>query len=126
MSNLKKEVRPFIRIYTKYRRILINLAAHDILGKPPHFEFFWNDEKKLLFIAALWDINKGCYPVSPRIYQSRKNEIILQEGAFFNSLMKKLRWQNDMVYKVYGDFITKYNMIGFNMAEPIIMEKIKI
>lgn len=126
MSNPKEETRPFIRIYTKYRRILINLATHDILGKPPHFEFFWNDENKFLFIVGLWDINMGCYPVSPRIYQNRKNEIVLQERTFFNGLMKKLSWQNNMVYKVYGDFIPTYNMIGFHMANPIILEQVKI
>ena len=121
MSKSKENIRPFMRIYTKHRRITINLAAHDVLGRPPYFEFYWNDAKKLLFISSLWNAKKGCYHIASHIYLSRRSEIVLYEEAFFSTLMEKLCWKKDINYKVFGDFIPKFNMVGFQMANPIIM-----
>ena len=59
------------------------------------------------------------------IFDSRKKEIAIYELTFFNRLMEKLSWKNDMLYKVYGDFISEHNILGFNMDNPIIMERIK-
>ena len=125
VSESTEIIRPFIRIYTKYRRIVINLNVHDLLGKPPYFEFYWNEEKSLLFIASLWEPKKGSFQIPLRFYQSRRNEIALHEELFFNYLMNKLSWQNDAIYKVFGDFLPKYNMVGFHMADPISMERAK-
>ena len=122
MPKPKERIRPFVRVYMKYRCISVNLAAHDILGKPPYFDFLWNDENKLLFIASLWDVKKGCYPIPLRCHHSRRSEIRIQDETFFSGLMDKLCWQSGTAYKVFGDFMPKYNMISFRMADPIIME----
>ena len=123
MSGPIAKIRPFFRISTKHHKITVNLAAHDILGKPPYMEFYWNEENKLLFIAPLWRYKTGSLEIPSWVFKSRKDEISVSLDSFLSFLMKKLGWQKGPVYKVFGELLPEYNMIGFHMADPIIIKK---
>ena len=117
------EIRPFIRVQTRKKRLHINLAAHDMLGKPPYLEFFWNDENKMLVIVPVADPHIHCFIVPERNLRSRKFEIILHGMSFVSALMSRMDWRGDMIYKIYGEHLPDYNMIGFPMSEAIITEE---
>jgi len=48
-----EKVRPFIRASTKYRCLYINLATHDLLGKPPFYDVVSDGLEQSLEKAAL-------------------------------------------------------------------------
>ena len=89
MSDNKKMSCPYIRISTKYKRLYINPATHDILGNPPFYEFLISGEKKLLFIAPVWEDKIGCYSMPACDAQGRRREIVVRGIAFFTALTKK-------------------------------------
>ena len=125
MSDTEK-VRPFIRASTKYRCLYINLATHDLLGKPPFYEFLLDNEKKRLIIVPVWEVKMGCYPISARDLKRRRQELVLRGHSFFMALTKRFGWQANTTYKFFGEYISEYNIIGFQMANPIIKEEVSI
>jgi hypothetical protein len=119
----KKAPRSFIRVSTKYKRLYVNPATHDILGNPPFYEFLLSDEKKQLFIAPVWENKIGSYSIPVYNGQRQRREIVVRGIILFAALTKKFGWQANMNYKYFGEYIPEYNIIGFQMSNPVIMER---
>ena len=125
MSDTEK-VRPFIRASTKYKRLYINPATHDLLGKPPFYEFLLDNEKKRLIIVPVWKARTESYPIPVRDVKNQRRELVLRRYSFFMALTKKFGWQANITYKFFGEYIPEYNIIVFQMANPIIKEDVSI
>lgn len=116
MDNPKDGVRPFIRIYTKYRSICVNLAAHDILGKPPYLEFYWNSEKKIFFISPLREAKPVC---------AIKYTVILQQNTICSvSICRiQLSWGVEKMKAQVSNISKNYPAIRLKLGKRMSMNK---
>ena len=119
------EERSSIRISMKNRRISINPAAYEMLGKPPHFMFLWENEKRLMLMLGVWNPKRDYYTVPPSVREQRDQEICIHTVGFCAALERKFGWRYDRVYQVFGDVMPEpdYKILVFRMDEPVVLEE---
>jgi len=113
-------VKPFIRVDVKNSTIFFNRLSHDLLGKPPYFEFLWSEKKKSLVVVPRFAESPNAMRISKSALDDRRFEIKCRKRGVLDVLNRHSECKE--TYKLLGEFYAENNLMVFDTTKTITVQ----
>ena len=110
--------KPTLNACLRTKRIYLNRVTITLIGDPTHINFWYDEEKSLLYISAASKDDLDAYEI-PKFFWKTRRSCEIARISFLRALQYRLHWENDSKY-TYGGTLTErkgFPAIAFNMGE---------
>ena len=108
---------PVIRIETRHFHITFETDTMELLGKPRHMEFLWDNEENILSAVIVEKHTR----FSTRLPTPRKKDALhptkVHEPCIVKELVEKLGWESGRCYEITGTYDPDKKTADFPLAQ---------
>ena len=108
---------PVIRIETRSHNMTFEADTMELIGRPRHLEFLWDDDEKMLCVVIVPKHTR----YSTRLPETRKKDSLhptkVQESHIVKALANKLGWEKGRCYEITGTYDAGKRAVYFPLSQ---------